>query len=290
MIKRTLEISNPAYLKVRQQQLIIEREQEVIAQVPIEDIGVLLISHNQVALSHAVIQKCAEAKAVIVHCNSKYLPVSLTLPLSAHSLHTKVLREQVALNTVRRKQLWQKIVQAKVAEQALTLERLNNPSISLQAMVKKVKSDDSTNIEAQAAQKYWKLLVHKDFKRDPDLEGLNSLLNYGYAILRALVARAIVVTGFHPALGLNHSNQYNPYCLADDLMEPFRPWVDECVLGLDDEQMSLHNKRALLELLASEVNYQDKKQPLMVAISLLAAQLKQAYTDKDLILDFPKRV
>ena len=105
-----------------------------------------------------------------------------------------------------------------------------------------------------------------------------------------MVARAIVVTGFHPALGLNHSNQYNPYCLADDLMEPFRPWVDECVLGLDDEQMSLHNKRALLELLASEVNYQDKKQPLMVAISLLAAQLKQAYTDKDLILDFPKRV
>ena len=290
MIKRTLEISNPAYLKVRQQQLIIEREQEVIAQVSIEDIGVLLISHKQVALSHAVIQKCAEAKAVIVHCNSKYLPVSLTLPLSSHSLHTKVLREQVGLNTVRRKQLWQKIVQVKVAEQALTLERLNKPSISLQAMVKKVKSDDSTNIEAQAAQKYWKLLVDKDFKRDPDLEGLNSLLNYGYAILRALVARAIVVTGFHPALGLNHSNQYNPYCLADDLMEPFRPWVDECVLGLDDEQMSLHNKRALLELLATEVNYQDKKQPLMVAISLLAAQLKQAYTDKDLILDFPKRV
>lgn len=290
MIKRTLEISNPAYLKVRQRQLVIEREQQEIAQVPFEDIGILLISHNQVVLSHSVIQNCAEAKAILVHCNTKYLPVSLTLPLCAHSLHTKVLREQVALKPVRRKQLWQKIVQAKVAEQALTLERLNKPSLSLQTMVKKVKSGDSTNIEAQAAQKYWKLLINKDFKRDPDLEGLNSLLNYGYAILRALIARAIVITGFHPALGLNHSNQYNPYCLADDLMEPFRPWIDECVMGLNDEQISLHNKRALLELLATDVNYQQKKQPLMVVMSLWAAQLKKAYTDKDAILDFPQRV
>lgn len=290
MIKRAVEISNPAYLKSRQQQLEIEQDKKVVAQLPFEDLGVLLISHSQVVLTHAVIEACAENKIVIVHCDKKYLPISLTLPMTAHSLHTKTLREQVSISPVRIKQLWQQIVEAKISEQALTLEKLNKNAKPIQLLVKKVKSNDSTNIEAQAAQKYWKLLVDKDFKRNPDLEGVNSQLNYGYAIIRAMVARALVVTGFHPSLGLNHSNQYNAYCLADDLMEPIRPWVDEVVMQLPTDEMTLHTKTQLLNVLSQDVLYQEKRQPLMVAVGLLASQLKQAYQNKSIQLNFPQRL
>lgn len=290
MIKRTIEISNSSYLKSRQRQLVIEQDQQEIAQVPFEDLGVLLISHPQVVMTHSVIEDCAQHKVVIVHCDKKYLPISLTLPISSHSLHTKTLREQVSIAPVRVKQLWQQIVQAKLSEQAITLEKLNKNAKPIELLVKKVKSNDSTNIEAQAAQKYWKILVDKDFRRNPDLEGVNSQLNYGYAIIRALVARAIVVTGFHPSLGLNHSNQYNAYCLADDLMEPFRPWVDEVVMQLPTDEMNLYTKTQLLNLLSQDILYQEKKQPFMVAIGLLASQLKQAYQDKSIQLNFPKRV
>ena len=290
MIKRTVEISNPAYLKTRQKQLVIEQDKNVVAQIPYEDLGVLLISYSQVVITHAVIEDCAQNKIVIVHCDRKYLPVSLTLPMTAHSLHTKTLREQVSITPVRIKQLWQQIVQAKVCEQALTLENLNKNAKPIQALVKKVKSNDSTNIEAQAAQKYWKLLVDKSFTRNPDLEGVNSQLNYGYAIIRAMIARALVVTGFHPSLGLNHSNQYNAYCLADDLMEPFRPWIDEVVMQLPNDEMTIYTKTQLLNVLSQDVFYQEKRQPLMVAVGLLASQLKQAYRDKSIQLDFPKRL
>lgn len=290
MIKRTVEISNPAYLKTKQSQLVIEQDKQVLGQVPFEDLGVLLISHPQVVMAHSVIESCAINKAVIVHCDNKYLPISLTLPMSKHSLHTKTLRKQVAITPVRIKQLWQQIVQIKVSEQASTLEKLNKNAKPIFLLVKKVKSNDSTNIEAQAAQKYWKLLVDKHFIRNPDLEGVNSQLNYGYAIIRAMVARALVITGFHPSLGLNHSNQYNAYCLADDLMEPFRPWVDEVVIRLPTDEMNLQSKTELLNILSQDVIYQEKRQPFIVAVSLLASQLKQAYQDKNIQLEFPKRL
>ena len=289
MIKRTVEISNPGYLKVKFNQLLIEQGEQQ-ASVPFEDLGVLILAHRQITITQAVLQHCAEVNCVVVHCNAQYLPISLTLPLVAHTLQTKAMRLQSSISTVRRKQLWQQIVQAKIREQAETLKRLYKNHKPLQALIKHVKSGDKDNTEAQAAQRYWKLLMHKGFRRNPDLPDSNVQLNYGYAIVRAAIARALVGTGFHPSLGLHHSNQYNAYCLADDVMEPFRPWIDEITAKQQTEQLNQQSKNKYLQLLAQTVLYKQQQTPFMVALSLMAADLKKAYRSADIKLDFPQRL
>lgn len=289
MIKRTLEISHPSYLKSHQGQLVIEQDHQTVGQVVFEDLGVLILAHPQITLTQAVLEACAQVNCVIVHCDRRHMPNSLTLPLSAHTLHSKIIQQQIQITPVRRKQIWQQIVREKIAQQAQTLQNLNKESQALTRMVSLVQSGDKTNLEAQAAQKYWRLLLGNDFRRDPDMEGINSLLNYGYAIIRATVARALVGTGFHPAIGLNHSNQYNAYCLADDVMEPFRPWIDQRVVGLQLDQINQQNKAILLSQLNQTVVYQQKSQPFLVALSLFVAQLKSAYSDSEVVLTFPRR-
>ena len=290
MIKRTLEISNPAYLKAHKQQLIIEKEREVVASVPFEDLGVLLLSHPQIVLTQAVIAACHEVNVVIIHCSSKYLPISLTQPIAFHSLHTKTLREQIALSTVRQKQLWQQIVIEKIHQQLHTLSRFGKTHTEIERLAKSVHSGDKHNHEAQAAQKYWKTLMGKDFHRDFEETGVNQLLNYGYAIIRAAVARAIVKTGFHPSLGLNHHNQYNSFCLADDLMEPFRPWVDEITLNQQSHHLNQETKANYLQVLATDVLFKERHMPFMVALDYFVALVKQAYQDKTIQLEFPQRL
>lgn len=289
MIKRTLDISHPSYLKCQQAQLLIEQRDALVGKVPFEDLGVLILSHPQILLTQGVIQACSEHNCVIIHCDQKHLPISLTLPLFSHSLHTKTLRNQIGIKPVRRKQLWQQIVQGKIDQQAQTLQRLGKNHQPIQAMIQRVKSDDKNNTEAQAAQRYWKLLFDKPFKRNPDDPGTNAQLNYGYAIVRAVIARAIVATGFHPSLGLKHSNQYNPYCLADDLMEPFRPWIDEITYHQPSNELNRHTKAHYLTLLSNTVSYKDKKTPFMVAIGTFIADIKQAYEDGSVPLQFPQR-
>ena len=289
MIKRTLEISHPSYLKSHQAQLVIEQNHQEVGKVAFEDLGVLILAHPQVTLTQAVLEACAQVNCVIVHCDHRHMPSSLTLPMAAHSLHSKIIQQQIHITPVRRKQLWQQIVREKITQQAQTLQNLNIRAQSLTRLISQVQSGDKTNLEAQAAQKYWKLLLGQDFRRDPDLEGVNSLLNYGYAIIRAAIARALVATGFHPAIGLNHSNQYNAYCLADDVMEPFRPWIDQQVVALETDQINQKSKAALLNQLNQTVIFQQKSQPFLVALSLFVAHLKSAYTDSEVILTFPRR-
>ncbi|MEA3406398.1 MAG: type II CRISPR-associated endonuclease Cas1 [Pseudomonadota bacterium] len=290
MIKRTIDISHPSYLKRKQAQLIIERPDKPVAQLPFEDLGVIILSHPQITLTQGVIESCAHHNCVIVHCDSKHLPSSLTLPIASHSLHTKTLYQQTQIKPVRKKQLWQQIVKAKITEQANTLKRCNRPHKQIQKMVNQVQSADKTNMEAQAAQKYWKALIDPNFKRNPDADGLNSQLNYGYAIIRAVVARAIVGTGFHPSIGLNHHNQYNPYCLADDIMEPFRPWIDQITLHQSSQELNKETKQPYLQLIAEKVIFKDQTMPFMVALSLFIADLKLAYIDHSIALKFPERV
>ncbi|MBE0472006.1 MAG: type II CRISPR-associated endonuclease Cas1 [Methyloprofundus sp.] len=289
MIKRTLEISHPSYLKSHQAQLVIEQDHQQVGQVAFEDLGVLILAHPQITLTQAVLEACAQVNCVIVHCDHRHIPISLTLPLASHSLHSKIIQQQIQITPVRRKQLWQQIVREKIIQQAQTLQNLNINTQVLTRLVGQVQSGDKTNIEAQAAQKYWKLLLGQDFRRDPDLDGVNSLLNYGYAIIRATIARALVGTGFHPAIGLNHTNQYNAYCLADDVMEPFRPWVDQQVVCFESDQINQQSKAALLNQLNQTVVFQQKSQPFLVALSLFVAQLKSAYTDNEVVLTFPRR-
>jgi len=292
MIKRIIDISEQAYIHMKNKQLLIEREQKVIASIPIEDLGAVILEHHAIVLTQAVIIACQQNNVILVFCDKQHLPYSVILPISdANSLHTKILVEQTKLPRTTRKRLWKQIVQHKIKEQALTLNLLNKDSKPLEHLAKQVKSGDKENHEAQAAQKYWRLLMGNDFRRDPKSGEANALLNYGYAIVRAIIARAIVGSGLHPALGLHHHNQYNGLCLADDLMEPFRPWVDYRVYQMIEADKTLEvnreTKKNLLGLLSENVIWKEQTLPFMVASHYLIANLKRAYKNNKECVIFP---
>ncbi len=294
MIKRTIDISEQAYLHLKNRQLLVEKQGETVAKIAIEDLGILILQNPAIVISQAAITQCQLNNVAIVFCDERHLPVSIMLPLwTGHSTHTKVLREQLLVTEPTRKRLWQKIVKFKIAEQALTLRQIGVASEKLVRLLGSVKSGDPSNCEAQAAREYWPLLMGKEFRRDPNGEGINSLLNYGYAVIRAMVARGLVGTGLHPAIGLHHKNQYNGLCLADDVMEPFRPWIDWEVRRLMDEgetlEVNKETKKKLLEVLVKEVVYEDRKMPLMVSVHNLVAGLKVALKGKEQQLIYPRR-
>ena len=292
MIKRIIDISEAAYVRLKHQQLVIEKQSEIVGQVPIEDLGVLILQHPAIVLTQQLIVACQKNKVVIVFCDEKHLPYSVILPIGeGHTLHNKILKQQMAITEPTRKRLWQKIVQHKIKEQEQTLVMLNKESTRLGFLSTQVKTGDSGNCEAIAAQAYWKLLFGKAFKRDADLDGVNSLLNYGYAIIRAAVARSVCGAGLHPTIGLFHTNQYNALCLADDLMEPFRPWVDYVVYQMastnSEVTINQQSKRALLGLMSEAVLYKKKTMPFMVALHYLMADLKRCYSNGIKTLPFP---
>ena len=232
MLRRVVEVSNPSYLRLHRRQLIIEQEREVVGQVPIEDIGALILACPQIVVSVPTICAIQQNNAVIVFCDERYMPLSVLLPLEANSLHSKILKQQIKISKPVQKRIWRQIVTAKVQAQSKALNHCIENDFGLSNLIPKINSGDSTNIEAQAAQRYWPKLFGKKFRRDTEGPSINALLNYGYAILRATTARAICASGLHPALGVFHHNQYNAFCLADDLIEPFRPLVDSCVWGI----------------------------------------------------------
>lgn len=293
MIKRVIDVSEQAYLHLKNQQLLIDKQGETVGQVPIEDLGVLILQHPAIVLTQQVIIHCQKNKVVIIFCDEKHLPYSVILPIAeSHTLHNKILKEQVAVTEPMRKRLWQQIIQQKIKEEANTLRYFDKQSARLDRLAADVKTGDSSNCEAVAAQTYWPLLFGKDFRRNVDMEGVNSLLNYGYSIIRAATARSICGAGLHPTLGLFHKNQYNGLCLADDLMEPFRPWVDVLVFQLAKQgqiEVNQQTKQVLLEILSESVIYEDKKMPLMVAMHYLMANLKRCYNKQDKRLIYPKR-
>ena len=292
MIKRIIDVSEAAYVCLKHQQLVIEKQSEIVGQVPIEDLGVLILQHPAIVLTQQLIVACQKNKVVIVFCDEKHLPYSLILPIGeGHTLHNKILKQQMAISEPTRKRLWQKIVQHKIKEQEQTLVMLNKESTRLSFLSTQVKTGDSGNCEAIAAQAYWKLLFGKAFKRDADLDGVNSLLNYGYAIIRAAVARSVCGAGLHPTIGLFHTNQYNALCLADDLMEPFRPWVDYVVYQMastnSEVTINQQSKQALLGLMSEAVLYKKKTMPFMVALHYLMADLKRCYSNGIKTLPYP---
>ena len=293
MIKRIIDVSQRSYLHMKNRQLLIERDGNVLTQVPIEDLGVLILEHPAITISQQLIIACQQNNTILIFCDNHHLPYSVILPIGeANTLHSKILKEQVALKLTTKKRLWQQVVTHKLQQQALTLKILGKKSQYIESLATKVKTGDSGNIEAQAARAYWQELMGKEFRRNTDSPGINALLNYGYSIIRAMVARAIVGAGLHPTLGLYHSNQYNALCLADDLMEPFRPWVDYCVYKINEKKRSLEvnqeNKAVLLNLLSTSIYWRDKKMPLMVACHYLCANFKESFSDKNGKLDYPK--
>ena len=280
MIKRIVEISNPARLLLKNQQMVVDREGFESVSVPIEDMGILILDQTAITHTQGLLTACFENNVAVLICNAKHTPGGILLPLEGNSLHSRTIAQQVQITEPIRKRLWQTIVRAKIREQAKVLLHATGDNAPLPAYAAKVKSGDPDNLEAQAARIYWQKLFGQTFCRDPDVSGINSLLNYGYAVMRAAVARAIVGTGLHPALGLHHHNQYNSFCLADDLVEPLRPVVDLKVFELckkltDEPMLTPENKRALLEILSADCIVNEQRLPLMTSLHYYAASVRK---------------
>lgn len=292
MIKRIVEISNPARLSLKNQQMMVDREGFDLAAVPIEDIGVLILDHPQITHTQGLLAACSENNVALLVCSEKHLPSAILLPLEGNSLHSKIIAQQAQVTEPTCKRLWQAIVRAKIREQAKALLLSTGDDSPLPAYAKRVKSGDTENIEGQAARIYWQKLFGQDFRRDPKTPGINTLLNYGYAVMRAAVARAIVSTGLHPSLGLHHHNQYNSFCLADDLVEPLRPVVDLKVYELckklpEEPALTTENKRVLLETLSADCVMNGQRLPLMTSLHHYAASVRKVICGEHKRMEIP---
>jgi CRISP-associated protein Cas1 len=295
MIKRTLYFGNPAYLKTTNEQLVFESpETGETTQIPIEDIGVLIIDHQQITISQALIAKLLANNSAFITCDNTHHPTGMLLNLDGHSLQSAKFSAQVEASVPLKKQLWQQTVATKIINQAALLEWKRVPVKNMHSWAEEVKSGDSDNNEAKAAVYYWKhLFADMDFKRERYGPAPNNLLNYGYAILRAVVARSLVASGLLPTLGIFHKNQYNAFCLADDIMEPYRPFVDRIVVEIVRMngrflELTPDMKRQLLNIPTMDVKIKGEKSPLMVAVQKTTSSLARCFEGKIRKIDYPE--
>lgn len=302
MIKRTIAITSPAKLSLRDRQLLISRYnehgQKVLKTVPIEDMGTLILEHPQISLTHGLIAALLANNTALVTCDSKYLPTGLMLNLNGNSTQAESFRFQNDASIPLKKQLWQQVVEAKILNQTVLLENTGVRSEVLRTAARSVRSGDADNREGYAASYYWPRIFERypNFKRDRDGDYPNSLLNYGYSILRAVMARSLVGSGLLPTLGIFHHNRYNHYCLADDMMEPYRPYIDQMVIGMTgddfDEPGSLTSEQRafLLTIPTITVNISGKNRPLMIAASETSASLARCFSGEQRKLALPKMI
>lgn len=284
MLKRTLFFSNPYHLSTEKRQLVItDKETRESKTAPIEDIGFAVFEHPHITFTQSVMQLLAENNTAVVFCDAKYHPSSMLLHLDTHQVQTERFREQVEATLPLKKQLWQQTIKAKVRNQATVLDLIGHSGEALRKIASRVKSGDPDNAEAQAARRYWPHLFGLDFTRERFGEEPNSALNYGYAILRAAVARALAGSGLLPALGIHHRNRYNSFCLADDIMEPYRPYVDLLVYQMMEDEMNCaelgtEEKAELLGILSCDTVINGRKRPLSVGLSETTASLAGCYS------------
>lgn len=314
MIKKTLYFGNPAYLSLRMGQMVIKlpeveksdklpegfKEQATVTR-PIEDIGIVVLDNKQITLTQALLEALLENNCAVITCDSKQMPVGMLLPLCGNSIQSERFRDQIAASLPLRKQLWQQTVKAKIDNQAKVLKLCAQAEVRcMQKWSEEVKSGDSENLEARAAAYYWKTLFAgfpdlADFTRGRDGIEPNNLLNYGYAILRAVVARALVCSGLLPTLGIHHHNRYNAYCLADDMMEPYRPYVDELVYQIVKEKrgrnlvLDRQMKARLLVIPTLDIVIGGKRSPLMVGVSRTTASLAKCFSGELRRIAYPER-
>lgn len=301
MIKKVLCFSNRAYLSCRQRQLIIKTTDRMTGEPceysrPVEDIGAVVIESGQVTLSSHLISALLENKAALIICDEKHMPSGLMLPLEGNTLQSERFEAQISASLPLKKQLWQQTVSMKIKNQGAVLKRANSMEIgNMLAWASQVRSGDPDNLEGRAAAYYWKNLFGEDygFVRGHEGDGPNLLLDYGYAILRAIIARSLVASGLMPTLGIHHSNRYNAYCLADDMMEPYRPYVDLMVLDIMRKhqlppEISNETKRHLLSIPVIDVRMGKLSRPLMVAASMTTASLAKCYLGTTRKLLYPE--
>lgn len=302
MIKKTIVFSNEAQLSLRLGQLVIKRKNAATGEFetitrPIEDIGIMMIESGRVTLTSALVSHLVENNVGVIFCDSKHLPANMILPLQGHTLQSEKTSAQIQASLPLKKQLWQQTVSAKILNQAAVLKRVMGTEVgNMLNWSASVRSGDPDNLEGRAAAYYWRNMFSEtgSFRRDQDGEdNINLFLNYGYAILRAIIARSLVGSGLLPLLGIHHSNKYNPDCLADDIMEPYRPYVDMLVAdmvmnrhmcnGLDKEA-----KKTLLTIPTLDVNFGKTSRPLLVAASITTASLAKCYAKESRKISYPK--
>ncbi len=308
MIKKTLYFGNPAYLSLRNKQLVIQLPEVVknetlpesfkadaVKTIPVEDIGVIILDNKQLTITHGLMESLLENNCALITCNSSRMPVGLMLPLAGNTTQTERFRDQIDASVPLKKQLWQQTVQAKIENQAYVLE--NKSKVVVKNMLvwsNDVKSGDPDNYEARAAVYYWNNIF-------PDIQGFvrgregappNNLLNYGYAILRAVAARSLVASGLLPTLGIHHRNKYNAYCLADDIMEPYRPFVDKLVFeimesGIDISKLSQEIKAQMLNIPVLDLVINNQRSPLMIAVGQTTASLYKCFSGEIRKIKYP---
>ena len=308
MIKRTLCFTNPAYLSLKNEQLVIKLPEvetnaslpeafkaEATRTIPIEDIGIVVLDNSRITITHGVLEALLENNSAVVTCDGSHLPVGMLLPLCANSVQTERMRHQIDASQPLKKQLWQQTIVAKIQNQAAVLNTVRGCEVrNMQKWATEVKSGDSDNLEARAAVYYWQNAFPgmQNFVRDRDGNPPNNLLNYGYAILRAIVARALAGSGLLPTLGIHHRNKYNAYCLADDVMEPYRPYVDKLVMEIFDKypdcsELTKELKAELLRIPVLDVVINGKRSPLMVAASTTTSSLQKCYSGEIRKIAYP---
>jgi CRISPR-associated protein Cas1 len=286
MIKRTLYFGNPAYLSTHHDQVVIKLpDTEDKKTIPIEDTGILILDHPQITISQALIAKLLENNVALITCDATHHPTGLMLNLDGHTLQSQKFQAQLDASKPLLKQLWQQTIVTKIENQAYLLKSQQIETGNMQRWASDVKSGDTSNREARAAVYYWsKLFIQfPEFTRDRYGHPPNNLLNYGYAILRAIVARSLVGSGLLPTLGIHHRNQYNAYCLADDIMEPYRPFVDWLVLQIIEQHglwidLTPNIKKELLQIPTLDVMLDGQKSPLMIAVQRTTSSLAKCFT------------
>lgn len=309
MIKKTLYFGNPVYLSLKNAQLVIKLPEVVknsalpegfkrMSEVtkPIEDIGVVVLDNKQITITSGVLEALLENNCAVITCDSKSMPVGLMLPLYGNTTQNERFRHQLGASLPLMKQLWQQTIKAKIENQTVVLHECAGEEIKcMKVWAADVKSGDSDNLEARAAAYYWKKLFKiEGFTRDREGIPPNNLLNYGYAILRAVVARGLVASGLLPTLGIHHHNRYNAYCLADDIMEPYRPYVDRLVYDMikggeiNCRELAKEQKVQLLTIPTLDTIISGKRSPLMVAVGQTTASLYKCFSGELRKISYPE--
>jgi CRISPR-associated protein Cas1 len=291
MIKRTLLVENKTVITTKNLQLVLKSDVRE-STVPIEDIGFLVMDNPEIYLSIPAMNLLIENNTSVIVCNTNHLPNGMFLNLNSHHIQQEIFKNQIDASAPLKKQLWQQTIVEKITNQGILLEMITGKKNSFPFLASKVLSGDSSNMEGVAASQFWKLFFEIKFKRERFGDYPNNFLNYGYAILRAATARALSGSGLLNTLGIHHKSKYNAFALADDIMEPFRPIVDEKVYEImqnfDEEELNTAIKAELLQILTRTVYFKEEKSPLMIALQKTSSSLQQCYTGERKKIKYPK--
>jgi len=302
MLKRTLYFGQSGYLHLRLAQLVFTPKTETGEEsaerlFPVEDVGFLILDSPRLTVTLPVLQHCLANNVAIIACDDRHRPAGLFLNLDGNTLQQELFETQTAAPLPLKKRLWKQTVEAKILNQARLLEKVGQRADRLHALANEVRSGDPDNRESAAATIYWKRLFGAipNFTRNSDGAFPNCVLNYGYTILRAATARALAGSGLLCTLGIHHGNRYNPFCLADDIMEPYRPWVDEVAFGITQRlgpvlpnELTREMKTELLSLLTCDTEIGEVRRPLMLALSQSSASLARCFTNQEERIDYPR--